>query len=92
MLLFSLFDRKLREYAQLVQANNAESVKRALLDGVRGSKSLVEKYPQDFDLMELGEFDVETGVILPRQVPLFIDNLGSLLGGEDGGNGQAAER
>lgn len=90
MLLFSLFDRKLREYGQLVQANNAEAVKRALIDGVRGSNSLVEKYPADFDLMEVGHFDVDTGLLSGRDVPLLVDNLGDLLGGANGGDGQTA--
>lgn len=79
MQLFSLFDRKMREYGQIVQANNAEACKRALCDGVRGTKSLVEKHPDDFDLYRLGEFDTDTGVIKATGVPVLVCNVGELI-------------
>lgn len=79
MQVFSLFDRKLREYGSLVLANNAEAVKRALVDGVRGSGSLVEKHPQDFDLMEIGMFDTDSGILVPGKLPVLVDNVGTLL-------------
>ena len=43
MKLYALFDRKLREYGQLVQSNNDEAVKRNLRDGLTGTNSIVEK-------------------------------------------------
>jgi len=81
MQVFSLFDRKLREYGALVLANNAEAVKRALVDGVRGTGSLVEKHPEDFDLMELAMFDTDSGIIIGAKVPILVDNVGTLLNG-----------
>lgn len=81
MRVYSLLDRKLREYGGLVQANNGDACKRALVDGIKGSNSLVEKHPEDFDLMEVGSFDSETGVLAGTVsgVPMFVDNVGTLL-------------
>lgn len=81
MRVYSLLDRKLREYGALVQANNAEAVQRGLVDGLKGSNSLVEKHPEDFDLMEVGTFDTDTGLIggTDSGVPMLIVNVGQLI-------------
>lgn len=81
MRVYSLLDRKLREYGGLVQANNGDAVKRALVDGLKGSNSLVEKHPEDFDLMEVGEFDTDTGLLSGTSsgVPMLIENVGALI-------------
>lgn len=78
MRLYSIFDRKLKEYGQVVQMNNDEAVKRSLRDGLRGTKSLVEKYPDDFDLYVLGEMDLESGVITPC-APMLVENISSIV-------------
>ena len=77
--MYALFDRKLREYGQLVQSNNDEAVKRNLRDGLTGTNSIVEKHPSDFDLYCLGEFDTESGVITPASVPKLVVNVDSLI-------------
>lgn len=81
MRVYSLLDRKLREYGALVQANNGEAVQRALVDGLKGSNSLVEKHPEDFDLMEVGTFDTDTGLIggTDSGVPMLIVNVAQLI-------------
>jgi len=79
MQVFSLFDRKLREYGQLVLSNNAEGAKRGLVDGVVGSKSLIEKHPGDFDLMHVGGFDMDSGILVGLKVPTLVCNIGELL-------------
>lgn len=79
MRVYSLLDRKLREYGNLVQANNSEAIKRALVDGLKGTGSLIEKHPEDFDLMEVGSFNVETGELIGIGIPQLIENVGSLI-------------
>jgi len=75
MLIYSLYDKKLREFGPLVLSNNDQSVVRALRDGIPGSGGTVAKYPEDFDLMQLGSFDAETGMIVPESVPLLVANV-----------------
>lgn len=82
---YSLFDRKLKEFGPLVLSNNDASVKRAICEGIPGSGSTVEKYPEDFGLMLLGTFDVDSGMLVPEAVPLLVDGLDVILssGGRD---------
>lgn len=84
MNMYTLFDRKLREHGQIVLANNDEACKRALKDGLSGSGSTVEKYPEDFDLMCVGSFDSETGMVVPIGIPKLVENVSNLLPKKDG--------
>lgn len=77
MQVYSLFDRKLREYGGLVLMPNDASCKRALHEGL-SSNSTVGKYPEDYDLMLLGEFDPLSGVIKPGVIVL-VDNVADIL-------------
>lgn len=64
MNVYSLFDRKLRMFGQLVLERNDFSVQRALVDGLRGAPdSLMAKHPEDFDLYHVGIFDEEAGKV-----------------------------
>lgn len=80
MQVYSLYDRKLREFGGLVLSQNDATVKRAIHEGVPAN-STVGKYPQDYDLMLLGEFDAETGVLMGGQIILVENVLEILRGG-----------
>lgn len=80
MKVYSLYDRKLREFGGLVLSQNDATVKRAIHEGVPAN-STVGKYPQDYDLMLLGEFDAETGVLMGGQIILVENVLEILRGG-----------
>lgn len=82
MYVYSLWDRKLKEFGALATARNDDAVKRALLDGIRGSRSVVEQHPDDFDVVRLGAFDPEAGTITP-EVPKVIANVSVLLVGAE---------
>lgn len=79
LLIYSVLDRKLREYGQLGLARNDEAVQRAIGDQVRGSGTLMEKYPGDFDLYCVGEFDSETGVVEGYPVPRLVRTVEEIL-------------
>lgn len=78
MQVYSLFDRKLKQFGQLVVIQNDESVKRSILDNVVGSNSLVEKYAEDFDIVHLGSFDQDTGV-LAGSTPRLVENVAQVI-------------
>lgn len=80
MRVYSLFDRKLREYGSLVLCQNDEAVKRAIHEGIPAN-STVGKYPEDYDVMLLGDFDSATGVIEPLQIVL-VENVREILHGK----------
>lgn len=79
MEVYSLFDRKLREFGALVLSRNEAAIRRSVLDGIRGTGSLVELHPEDFDLMVVGKYDVDVGVLTPVTPPRLVDNIGAIL-------------
>lgn len=84
MLVYSLFDRKVKEYGALVLMNNDAAVCRALQESLREVKrgsSTIVKYPEDFDIMCVGEFDPESGMLIGEPVR-FVTNVGEIIGEE----------
>jgi len=82
---YTLLDRKLREFGQLVLARNEPTVRRLLVDSVVGSGSMLEKHPGDFDLYHVGEFNAETGRLSVND-PLLLANLLDILQEESNGD------
>lgn len=79
MLVYSLFDRKLKEYGSLVVVRNDETIRRSVVDGIRGSKSLIELHPEDFDVICVGSFDTESGVLHGEVVRRLVANVGEIM-------------
>lgn len=79
MKIYSLFDRKVGEYGGLVLAANDDTIKRALRDGLPPN-STEAKYPNDFDLVCLGEFDAVTGALKAAERQL-VGSVADIKGG-----------
>lgn len=77
--LYSLLDRKLREFGVVLTAQNDETMLRELHSNLKGRESTQGKYPEDFDLYRIGEVDVETGVVGGENPPRLVMNLKELL-------------
>lgn len=79
MRVYSLYDRKMKEFGQLVLSNNDETVTRALIEGLKGGKgATIHEYPKDFDLVLLGQFDPETGELVGEAARVVV-NVGEAL-------------
>lgn len=78
MLVYTLLDRKLKEFGALVLGRNDEGVRRSVVDGVVGSKSVIELHPGDFDVFCVGEFDQESGMLTTGR-PRLVSNVGELM-------------
>jgi len=62
--LYGIFDRKMREYGQLMQCPNDETACRLVVDGIRGAPdSVIARHPGDFELRCVGQFDPQLGVL-----------------------------
>jgi len=78
---YSVYDRKLQEFGQLAVSKNDESMRRAVIDNVSGSNTLIEKHAVDFDLMCVGEFEQTNGFLCGLTgPPRLVCNVGELLG------------
>lgn len=81
MQIYSLYDRKLREYGALFLSQNDATVKRAIHEGIPAG-STVGKYPEDYDVMLIGDFDPVTGVLEQGNIVL-VDNVRDILRGRN---------
>lgn len=76
MNVYALFDRKLRQYGQLMQERNDFGIQRGMADGIAGNReALISKHPGDFDLYQVAEFNDESGVLVPVVPPRLVSNM-----------------
>lgn len=61
MKLYSLRDVKAGTYGPVMMAQNDGHMGRTLVESFRGSGHTVEKYPGDFELFQIAEFDASAG-------------------------------
>lgn len=61
--IYSVFDSKAKAYNSPFYLRNSGEATRGFADVVNDGKSQISKYPEDYSLFELGEFDDETGLI-----------------------------
>lgn len=93
MRVYSLYDRKLKSYGQLILQRNNIAVQRDLLGALRGAPEwMPAKYPGDFDLHHLAEFDEETGVFTKFPAHSLVCNLLELVEGEVAQDGPSLAR
>lgn len=77
--IFSVLDRKLREFGPLVADRTEESMLRSLATAIRGApEQMMSKYPEDFDLYRIGSFDPETGV-MTSDGPVLVSRVAAVL-------------
>lgn len=81
---YSLYDRKLREYGALMVEKNDFACQRGLSDGIsQAPQSMIALHPGDFDLYHVGEWDEEKGVLLVAIPPSLVCNLQELVKSEE---------
>lgn len=80
MNVYSLLDRKLRQYGALALERNDFGIQRGIADGVRQQPdAMLARHPEDFDLYQVGEFDDESGVVVPVTPPRLVVNVAELV-------------
>lgn len=80
--IFALKDTKIGQYHNpFVQASEVTAI-RGLEQALKNPDNQIAQYPSDFDLYEIGEFNLETGILIPRVSPKFIISALSLSGGK----------
>jgi len=77
--LFAAYDRKAQYYLPVFQARSEAEAIRSFSEAVISSDSNVSRYPAEYDLVFLGDMDMETGEITPQfPVGLIINGLVAL--------------
>lgn len=81
MNVYSLHDRQLRQFGQLMLERNDFGIQRGLADGIAShAESIMFKHPGDFDLFQVAEFDEESGVVTPLMPPRRVCGVDELVG------------
>ena len=70
---YSIQDVKVSMYYPPMLLKNDAEARRMLTDVVADSQTPVSKYPEDFRLMRLGEFDDNSGLLLTETTQLIIN-------------------
>jgi hypothetical protein len=74
--LYAAYDRKAQYYLPLFQTRSEGEAVRSFTEAVLNPETPLSRYPAEFDLCLLGDMDVETGEIFPKQpVGLIINGL-----------------
>lgn len=77
--IFSLRDLKAGSYGQPFALANRAVAMRNLQDWSRNPESFIARYPSDFELYEVGEFDPATGTLLPNNMPDYVGRASDLV-------------
>lgn len=73
MKLYSIFDAKANTYCAPFECVSNGVAIRQLMDLVSDAKTTVSKYPEDFSLYFVGDFDTDNGQLLPLgSVPVLV--------------------
>lgn len=80
---FTILDVKGRSIGPLAVAADTEDIIRSVKDALRAD-NLMSRYPKDFQLLEIGEIDITTGVMkLSPESPLHVCYLDALVREEE---------
>lgn len=61
--IFTIYDSKVEAYMNPIFCRSKGEAIRSLTDAVNDEKTQINKYPEDFTLFEIGEFDPVNGTI-----------------------------
>lgn len=79
MQIFAIYDKKAQYHEKPFFCRNKAEALRAVESGVNSSDSFMHKYPADFSVWLLGEFDEKTGTIEGLEKPEFLEECQSLV-------------
>lgn len=71
MILVSIYDKKADSYAPCYCVDNRHIALRSFENLIKAGNSDVANFPEDFALMEVGEFINETGEVVPKNATLL---------------------
>lgn len=92
--LYSIMDAKLATFGSIHQSLTDSAAVRQFADVIQDKNNFISKHPEDFSLYRIGEYDDETGNLIPS-VPQALVTASSLLSNEPNeipleNNGRAA--
>lgn len=78
MILVSVFDKKAGTYAPPMHFKHLAGCLRSFQGALENPEYSFSKFPEDFDLYEIGQFDEKTGQVLQDGPPMFLESMVNL--------------
>lgn len=66
--LFAIFDKKLQEFTVPMFSANSVEMHRSMTQVVRDRNTSLARFPDDYQLYEVGRFDPRSGLIVDQNV------------------------
>lgn len=77
--IYTLHDMKAETYLPpMVLKNKGEAI-RQMETALKNPNTIMHQAPQDFTLMEIGDWNEDTGEISPHDKPILVSNLSELV-------------
>lgn len=77
---FAIYDKKSVSFGQVFPSNTPGSAERSFLDSIKNPDSVHGKYPDDFALYHIFDFDDDVGhVVTVHEPPLLIVQASQLV-------------
>ncbi|QKI28936.1 VP5 [Kummerowia striata gokushovirus] len=79
---YSVYDRKAMTYGALMFFANHDMARRSCSDLMRagGDDVLMVRYPEDFDVYVVGEFETDTGYLVGMTTPVRVCGFSDFAG------------
>ena len=71
---FAVYDSKVKNYTKPLYQRNAAEAIRGFEEECNNPESKINKFPSDFTLFEIGEYDDETAVLTSEPAPISLGN------------------
>lgn len=76
---FSIYDMKTQSFDTPFFDVNIMKAQQAVAAVCLDPNSMLARYPEDFALYEIGEFDTGKGCMIPAAMPINLGTLGSIV-------------
>lgn len=77
--LFSVYDSKTEAYLPPLAYKTKAEALREFEQAAQSPQSNIGKYPTDYSLFELADFNEDTAEIIPHKIPLLLSNASEFI-------------
>jgi hypothetical protein len=77
--MFAILDKKALFYGAPICFHNKAEALRAFTEEFKDPNSMVGKYPADFSMWLIAEYNPQTGIITPLPKPEFLEEAANLV-------------
>lgn len=73
--IYTIFDRKMVSYMKPMYPTHLVEIQRNLTEVMKDENANIAKFPEDYELYRLGEWDTESAEYILENKPVFIQQI-----------------